>query len=490
MKYFWPYRFDEVSGELWLKGQYVSVPPKATSLLRLLLAEAGRPVSAEDILSHVWQGTHVQPGNVKALVHELRTVLRDSASVPRFIRSSHGRGYVFIADVTDSPVPFGAEDDTSGAERPLLPGRDAMLTAALGAVEAAREGATRVVLVEGERGVGKTSFCRCIAVEARRRGPVRVSRVQAVTGLGQPEPYGLLADAVGQLARQYPRDGIAVADRPPSPTGAADSQFRSLVSSLTSLSAATPCLIVIEDLQWADSATIDAVRRLVRSATPTGTCLVLSFSRDDGPRRDELASLLDEVAYDPSSQVHRLDVLSESDLRGYLESCFGTHAANRLFRPLFQASGGHPHALFVALDTLMALGAVARSDDGWLVGDGSDVSALLAAAAADVWRYYLRHIDSSRRTLLEAAATVGLEFTANDVAGITRVDQRLTSLQLAREADRRTCVEKLDHSFRFTSPVIADVLLAAMSIRHDIGLYVPSTTSTFSSLRPVQCSAG
>ena len=239
---------------------------------------------------------------------------------------------------------------------------------------------------------------------------------------------------------------------------------------------------MIEDLQWGDSATIDAVRRLARSATPTGTCFVLSFSRDDGPRRDELASLLDELAYDSSSQVHRLNVLSASDLHTYLETCFGSRVAHRLSRPLLQASGGHPHALFVALDTLVALRVVTRDGDGWTVGDTSDVSALLAAAAADVWRYYLRHIDRSRRSL-QAAAMVGVEFTAEDVAGITQVDQHLTRLQLAREAERRTCVERIDYTFRFTSPVITDVLLATMSIGNELGLYAPRATPTVSSPR-------
>jgi DNA-binding winged helix-turn-helix (wHTH) protein len=485
MKYFWPYRFDDASGDLWLKGQRVPLPPKATALLRLLLVEAGKAVPADRVLASVWQGTSVQPGSVKAVVHELRTAIGDSAVAPRFIRSEHSRGYTFIANVTDSPAPFGHDDEPTDPDFPLLPGRCAAFAGVLAGVDAAREGGTRVVLLEGERGAGKSRLCRAAVLEARGRGPLRTARVQAVTGLDDTERFGLLTEAIGQLARQYPRAGAAVPDVGVAAPSCADLSCRALLARLPALSVGAPCLIVLEDLQWADAETINAVRCLARSATPTGTCVVATFCREEGPRRAELGSLVDELAYETSSHLHRLEILSEADLRLYLDACFGARVTRRLVTPLFRATGGHPHALFIAIDSLRSLGVLTHAAQGWTVGDTSDVAALLATATADVWRYQLNHLDPSRRRLLEAAATIGLEFSVDDVAAVTGVNHRLVGLQLAREAERRTYLKRLEPGsrpsaavFRFRFPVVADALLATMTVNDGIGLHMPDSGIT------------
>jgi DNA-binding winged helix-turn-helix (wHTH) protein len=92
MKYFPPFRFDDLAGVLTHAGRTVPLTRKAADLLRCLLARPGAVVSHQEILRGVWPDTHVQPENVKALVHELRSALGDHSHDPVFIRSETGRG--------------------------------------------------------------------------------------------------------------------------------------------------------------------------------------------------------------------------------------------------------------------------------------------------------------------------------------------------------------------------------------------------------------
>lgn len=76
------------------------VSPKAFRLLEVLIANAPRAMSKQELTEAVWPQTFVDEGNLSSLVAELRTALGDASRAPRFIRTVHGFGYAFCCDVT------------------------------------------------------------------------------------------------------------------------------------------------------------------------------------------------------------------------------------------------------------------------------------------------------------------------------------------------------------------------------------------------------
>ena len=80
MKYFSSFRFEENDGTLFRGPQQIPLTRKAGELLRCLLERAGAVTTHQTILSTVWRGTHVQPGNIKVLVRELRRALEDDSA--------------------------------------------------------------------------------------------------------------------------------------------------------------------------------------------------------------------------------------------------------------------------------------------------------------------------------------------------------------------------------------------------------------------------
>lgn len=98
---FGDYRFDLHSGQLWSGSDELRITPKASAVLRILVAHAGKPVTKEEFFASVWKDTIVSDDALTSCIQELRKVLGDDPKQPRFIETRHRRGYRFVAPVSD-----------------------------------------------------------------------------------------------------------------------------------------------------------------------------------------------------------------------------------------------------------------------------------------------------------------------------------------------------------------------------------------------------
>jgi len=101
MKHFHSFRLDTVNECLWRGGERIPLTRKAFAIARHLIEHAGRLVTKEELMEAVWPGIYVQEENLKVHILELRRALGDQAKNPSFIETLHGRGYRFIAPVTE-----------------------------------------------------------------------------------------------------------------------------------------------------------------------------------------------------------------------------------------------------------------------------------------------------------------------------------------------------------------------------------------------------
>lgn len=95
------YEVDLHSGELRKEGQKIRLQPQPFQLLALLLRNAGRIVSRDDIRRDLWPGdTFVDfDKGLAAAVNKVRESLCDSAEKPKFIETLSRRGYRFIGEI-------------------------------------------------------------------------------------------------------------------------------------------------------------------------------------------------------------------------------------------------------------------------------------------------------------------------------------------------------------------------------------------------------
>jgi DNA-binding CsgD family transcriptional regulator/tetratricopeptide (TPR) repeat protein len=145
--------------------------------------------------------------------------------------------------------------------------RDAFLDSLVEYAGEAQAGASRLVFLAGEAGVGKTTVLELL----RERLPQARWVVGACDGSFTPQPLGPLYDLAPDLGGAIATACAEDASR--------DRLFRVLLEQLSPPSLFT--VMVIEDAHWADEATMDLIRFLGRRLRESPTMLVVSY-RDDG----------------------------------------------------------------------------------------------------------------------------------------------------------------------------------------------------------------
>lgn len=102
---FGEYRFQLDTDQLWLRGEEVRLTPKAAGVLKILISNAGSPVTKADLFATLWPDVAVTDDALTTCIQELRRVLSDDAKHPQFIETRHRRGYQFIAAVSREDPP-------------------------------------------------------------------------------------------------------------------------------------------------------------------------------------------------------------------------------------------------------------------------------------------------------------------------------------------------------------------------------------------------
>ncbi|HEX3250407.1 MAG TPA: winged helix-turn-helix domain-containing protein [Pyrinomonadaceae bacterium] len=121
---FGPYRLNLVQRVLTRAGEIVSLTPKATDILALLVMNAGRVVEKDDLLKGAWADTFVEDSSLTQNIFVLRRTLGDERTGPKYIETVARRGYRFVASVRacndDEPEGIGAYAVGNGDSVPVL----------------------------------------------------------------------------------------------------------------------------------------------------------------------------------------------------------------------------------------------------------------------------------------------------------------------------------------------------------------------------------
>ena len=131
---FGPYRLDGERRALYRDGEFIPLTPKAAEMLLLLLEEAGRVVTKEQILARVWPGVVVEEGAIANNVSALRKALDAGFGGTEVIATIARRGYRLAVEVRQTAAANGptAPDPSMAAAAPAQPvARDLILIAAI-----------------------------------------------------------------------------------------------------------------------------------------------------------------------------------------------------------------------------------------------------------------------------------------------------------------------------------------------------------------------
>jgi DNA-binding winged helix-turn-helix (wHTH) protein len=88
--------------QLSLSGKPISIEPLVFDLLAYLIEHRDRVVTREELLDNLWKGKVVTDAALSARLKDARKVVHDNGTKQAVIKTIHGRGYQFIADVGES----------------------------------------------------------------------------------------------------------------------------------------------------------------------------------------------------------------------------------------------------------------------------------------------------------------------------------------------------------------------------------------------------
>jgi tetratricopeptide (TPR) repeat protein len=307
------------------------------------------------------------------------------------------------------------EAEQDGDRGPVAPagtlvgreGEMALLSGLVGQVVRGRGGA---VLIEGEPGIGKSALAGAAVAEAAKAG------CQAFWGTG---------DELGQALPLLPfLDGLRVREPSANPrrativgllrgeveagrgTDVPAVLAEQLLALVAEQCAVRPVILVVDDLQWADPASIALWRRLARSARQLPLLLV-GLMRP-APQRPELLAL--RRAVDSHARV-RLAGLAGAAVTDLVAALAGGQPDEGLLR-LAGGAAGNPLYLTELVAALTRSSKVAIADTGVATLTDATAPRSLSAAIADRLDFVPRPV----REMLRAAALLGMEFAVPDLA--------------------------------------------------------------------------
>lgn len=302
--------------------------------------------------------------------------------------------------------------------------RDALLKDLKAWRREASTGTGRLAFIGGEAGVGKTVLVRILAQTVE--GMARVA-LGACDALSTPRPLGPVMDVAPAVAPETGELLEAGAERAV--------VFQAFLRELGQ----TPTLLIFEDAQWADEATLDLLRFLGRRLGQTRTLLVVTYRADEIGRGHPLTTVLGDLA--TADAVRRMTVLPLS------EAAVRTLAAGSPLDPaaLHRQTGGNP---FFVTEVL----ASGTSGIPATVRD-----AVLARAS---------RLSAQARGMLDAAAVIGM-----------RIEPWLESAVAGEHADAlEECISAgmlrvQDAVLTFRHELARDAILEAIPLPHKLALH-------------------
>jgi DNA-binding winged helix-turn-helix (wHTH) protein len=215
--HFAPFALDLVNECLWRGSLVIKLRPKAFAVLAYLVSRPGQLVTKDNLIAVVWREAFVGDAVLKVAIRQIREALSDDAKSPRFIETSHRRGYRFIGVISAlQAIAGGRTDDGATAARPQQPdlpagivGRAHALSRMRAWFDSARRGECQVAFVTGEAGIGKTCLVSAFVSSSAASSQASIGHAQCIELYGTSEPYLPIFEAMQRLGAEIGVDKLA-----------------------------------------------------------------------------------------------------------------------------------------------------------------------------------------------------------------------------------------------------------------------------------------
>jgi DNA-binding CsgD family transcriptional regulator len=302
------------------------------------------------------------------------------------------------------------------------------------ALEAAQDGSGATVLVAGEAGIGKTRLASELAERAGDAG-FEVLLGRSIDFVGTELPYQPFVEALRPFGDR----------RPAEPQAATQLRvFEETLALLAEQAAAAPVLLVLEDVHWADTSTLDLVVFLAHNLADQRILLLATYRADELSSAERMRRLVEGVRRSGTALLLELGPLTPGELTALIAAHFDTPPSTVLADAIVARSEGNP---FFAHELLAAGG-----DDGELPRELRDL--LLQRVS---------QLDSATQSLLRLAAAAGRDVSYGLLRALAPRPERDVQDSLREAVEHRVLVaDQTTGSFRFRHALLAEAIYATI----------------------------
>ncbi len=387
--------------------------------------------------------------------------------------------------LTGSAIPFPRRLPVHAARHFSVVGREPELAHLADAATRAFAGDGReIVLVCGEAGQGKTTLVAEAAHLLSEKG--------ACVLFGHCEqdlatPYQLFTEAFGhytahadeadlrelleahgsELARLAPAIGERIADLPPSKAADADSEryllFAAVPGLLSSISREEPVVIVLEDLQWADSGSLAMLRHLTAAELSMRVLLLGTYRDSELPSAPLLRETLGILWRHQGVSRVPLTGLDRRGVKSLVEAAAGQSLDDfgmRLAEAVYSETDGNPFFVTEVLRHLRDTGAIHQNLAGRWVANGTLEPSAFPESVREVIAGRVVRLGRDAERVLTTAAIVGRDFDLDVLERATRIP-RDSLLDLLEAAATASLVQEADDEpgrYRFAHSLVQRTL--------------------------------
>jgi len=372
------FRLDLREERLFKEGRQVPIRTKPFSILRYFAGHPRRLVTRDELVEAVWGKMALSESLVRTHLWELRRVLGEHV-----VETVVGRGYRFVADVEVTVLSSRPAERANG-----VVGRTMEMGVLRKALQDVNIGQRCVAFVSGGQGAGKSTLVDAFLDDASARSPVWIARCACFDPCAEVKPFQPLLEALGTMCRSplgssalevltlhAPTvvaqmtellDGRTEGDRRHRLAGPATTNLRlELTEGLEALSREKPLIVAIDELQWADPATIDLIASLGRRSEPSRLLVVATVRSAALTQAHRLTRMIAELVAHQRGVSIALAGFDEQAVGEYLATRFGEHRFPAALATTVHAmTGGNPRFITSLFDDLDKAGLLRRDDEG------------------------------------------------------------------------------------------------------------------------------
>jgi tetratricopeptide (TPR) repeat protein len=361
---------------------------------------------------------------------------------------------------------------------PILVGRKSELEELKRFLDLALKGKGTTVFISGEAGSGKTRLITEFLKTAKKKG------VTVLAGWCLSDaavPYFPFVEAFDSYLSMSEGEGASVVNQKMAlkswlsatsqselsekfvnlqPHVWKDRAFHGVTKELLFLSARNPLIVVLDDIHWADSASLSLLHYLARQVGSERILILATFRKeelgvDSKGHPNQLSRVLLLMGRDDLYKEIKLSNLGSDDVGRIAESMLEGSVHPELVEKLASDSRGNPLFVVESLRMLYQQGSLSKKDGRWsLCVDKFDVP----RKVRDVILRRLEALKPYQRKILDVASVVGEKFDPKLVAAVVSRDNADVLIALNKIAKRTLMVHSKGNGFRFEHEKFREML--------------------------------